>query len=247
MILHAQDNIMVDTVVQTVEEQKVFHEDDEENYEEEYEPVADTTLRMHAIDISRDTINSLKNREAFSYVKNLDSLLKASQQKAPEQSKKVSGNSFSNRLLGGHFIKIILWILAIFFIGIIIYQLFKSNGLFQRASAARVTENIENEADLFLHNDFDQLIHQACKLGDYRMGVRYLFLKTLQQLRDKNQINYEPDKTNSRYVYELPEQRRNDFSKLIFQYEYVWYGHFDINKDQYEQVQKGFYNFFQKI
>lgn len=238
--LFAQEATM-DTVVT-----QVFQED-EVVMEEEYGPVADTVLRLRNISIDRDSIYSLKNKKEFRYVKNLDSLLKASQQKEPAQPKKISGNSFSNRLLGGSFIKALLWILAIFFIGIIIYQLLKSNGLFQRKSTSLVTENIENETELLLHHDFDQLIHQACKLGDYRMAVRYLFLRTLQQLRDKNQINYEPDKTNSRYVYELPEQWRNDFSRLIFQYEYVWYGHFDIQKEQYSQVEKAFSNFSQKI
>ncbi|RYY68315.1 MAG: DUF4129 domain-containing protein, partial [Chitinophagaceae bacterium] len=64
---------------------------------------------------------------------------------------------------------------------------------------------------------------------------------------DNNHIDYEPDKTNSRYVYELPESWRNDFSKLVFQYEYVWYGHFDIDNNQYANVQKGYDAFLQKV
>lgn len=243
-VLQAQESgYTTDTVIQTVEPPV---EDYNESTEEYFTP--DTNLVIHPVYLEADSISNWKKRKEFSYVNNLDSLLKAYQDKQKQEPVKVSGgNSFMSRLLGGPVIKMILWTLAIFFVGIILYQLLKSKGLFQKPSFAGVAEKPGEEEELLLRNDFDQLISQAYQLGDYRMAVRYLFLKTLQQLRDKNQINYEPDKTNSRYVYELPENRRNDFSKLIFQYEYVWYGHFDINNDQYREVQKGFQSFIQKI
>lgn len=244
-VLHAQDGYTTDTVVQTVE--APVEEDYNEPTEEYFTP--DTNITIHPVYLEKDSISNWKKRKEFFYVNNLDSLLKAYQDRKKEEPVRRSsgGNSFMSRLLGGPIIKIILWTLAIFFVGIILFQLLKSKGLFQRSLSSRVTEKPEEEEELLLQNDFDQLINQAYKLGDYRMAVRYLFLKTLQQLRDKNQIIYEPDKTNSRYVYELPVNKRNDFSRLIFQYEYVWYGHFEINRDQYEEVQKGFNSFIQKI
>lgn len=236
-----------DTIAQTVVAEP---SDEEEEYEEVKQQPADTILVQRNIYLAEDSILNWKKRKEYAYIKNLDSLLKASQQptesKAPEMRAPDSG-SFLSRLLGGPVIKIILWTLALFFVGIIVYQLLKSKGLFQSASTSRVSEKATEEEELLLQNDFDQLIQNAYKAGDYRMAVRYLFLKTLQQLRDKNHINYEPDKTNSKYVYEVPVNWRNDFSQLIFQYEYVWYGHFDINSDQYAQVQKGFNSFLQKV
>lgn len=245
-VLQAQQNdgYITDTIVQTVE--APVEETYNEITEDYYSP--DTNLIIHPVYIEKDSIISWKSRKEFSYVNNLDSLLKAHQDKQMKEPVRMPrSDSFMSRLLGGPLFKMILWALAIFFVGIIIYQLLKSKGLFQRSSSTGVTEKPEDEEELLLKNDFDQLIGQAYKIGDYRTAVRYLFLKTLQQLRDKNQINYEPDKTNSRYVYELPVNKRNDFSRLIFQYEYVWYGHFDINREQYEEVQKGFHSFIQKI
>lgn len=245
-VLQAQDGYTTDTVVQTVE--APIEENYNEPTEEYYTP--DTNLIIHPVYLEKDSISNWKKRKEFSYVNNLDSLLKAYQdkQKEPKPTRTSGGNSFMSRLLGGPLLKMILSALAIFFVGVILYQLLKSKGFFQRSSSlSAVAEKPGEEEELLLHNDFDQLIGQAYKLGDYRMAVRYLFLKTLQQLRDKNQISYEPDKTNSRYVYELPVNWRNDFSKLIFQYEYVWYGHFDVNREQYEEVQKGFNSFIQKI
>ena len=180
-------------------------------------------------------------------MKNLDSLLKASQEISAPEPPSQPRSGFMNRLLGGAIIKIILWTLAIAFVGIIIFQLLKTNGLFQRKSASRVSHTEEIQDELQLLNNFDELIKQAYLQGDYRLAVRYNFLKVLQQLRDKEYINYEPDKTNSRYVYELPINFRNDFSKLIFQYEYVWYGFFDLTQEQYDNIQGGFSSFYQKV
>lgn len=248
--LQAQDNnaYSQDTVGARVIQAPIEEINDSDYYEEIKEAPVDTNLFARYINLPDDSIRNWKNRKEYAYTKNLDSLLKASQevQQVPQTRAPRSG-SFMNQLLGGSIIKIILWTLAILFVGIIVYQLLKRNGLFQSSYKSKVAEKPAEEEELSLQNDFDPLIDQAFKQGDYRMAVRYHFLKTLQQLRDKNQINYEPDKTNSRYVYEIPVNWRNDFSQLILQYEYVWYGHFDINREQYEQVQKRFHSFLQKV
>lgn len=248
--LHAQDTYSQDSAVQVIEAPVVEEVRDSDYYQEIKEEPVDTSLFARYINLPDDSIRNWKNKKEYAYTKNLDSLLKASQEEHAEEAPRIRtprSGSFMNQLLGGSAIKIILWTLAILFVGIIVYQLLKSNGLFQSSYKSKVSEKPAEEEELSLQNDFDPLIDQAFKQGDYRMAVRYHFLKTLQQLRDKNQINYEPDKTNSRYVYEIPVNWRNDFSQLILQYEYVWYGHFDISKEQYAQVQKGFQSFLQKV
>lgn len=245
-LVQAQDNnaYATDSVVETitVSPPEEYYED-----EELYQP-ADTVLKLYEMSIAMDSLEGLKRKKEFAYIKNIDSLLKASQEKQPKLKQQVrTSDSFMTRLLGGPVIKMILWTLAIFFVGIIIYQLLKNQGLFKRSSSSKVAEKPTEEDLVLLNDDFGKLSQHAQAIGDYRMAVRYHFLEILQQLKEQNHINYEPDKTNGRYVYELPLNWRNDFSKLIFQYEYVWYGHFDINKEQYEQVRKGFHSFLQKI
>ncbi len=249
--LQAQDEYAQDSVVKIIEAPVIEEVKDSDYYDEEIkeEPI-DTNLYARYISLREDSIRNWKNQDKYAYSKNLDSLLKASQEKVektPPQIRTPKSGSFMNQLLGGSVIKVILWTLAILFVGIIVYQLLKSNGLFQSSYKSKVSEKAAEEEELSLQNDFDPLIDQAVRQGDYRMAVRYNFLKTLQQLRDKNQINYEPDKTNSRYVYEIPVNWRNDFSQLILQYEYVWYGHFDISQEKYELVQRGFNSFLQKV
>ncbi|RYY67966.1 MAG: hypothetical protein EOO13_13560, partial [Chitinophagaceae bacterium] len=188
-----------DTTETTIFEERTT----EENYVNP-DPVTDTSLLSRSILIDKDSVRSWKNRKEFAYLNSLDSLLRSTEQKKESKTYTAAPktNSFSSRLLGSTGIKIILWSFAILFVAVIVYHLLKSNRVFQRKYAPRVSEKSEEEEELLLQSDFDRLRQQAFHLGDYRTAVRYLFLKTLQQLRDNNHIDYEPDKTNSRYVYE---------------------------------------------
>jgi hypothetical protein len=213
-------------------------------------PFADTVLGIHPIFIEPDTIIRWKRKKEFAYIKNLDSLLKALQDKENNASLTKSGpskSSFMNDFLQAPFFRTFLIVLALFFVAVILYHLLKNQAMFKKNTVTAPIKEIPDEEDEQLQNDYDKLVHQACKLGDYRMAVRYLFLKTLQQLKDKNLIDFARDKTNARYARELPPQWRNDFSKLILHYEYVWYGNFAVSREQFEAVQQGYSVFLQKI
>ncbi|MFT3981733.1 MAG: hypothetical protein QM687_14790 [Ferruginibacter sp.] len=250
--VNAQENYAVDTVIVAPEEDVKVEpaQDYEEGAVEEDKLPADTFVYLHPVSLGADTLTNIRDKKQFGYVRNLDSLLKASQEKQQKQQKvnTPKGPSFMDGVLGGPVFRFILWTLALCFVAIIIYQLLKGNGLFQKKTVSRkVKENDLVEEELMEQNDFDSLISKALAEQDYRSAVRFHFIKTLQQLRDKNHIVYEADKTNNRYVYEVPQHLRNDFSRLIFQYEYVWYGHFDINQEQYYRVRDGFNKFYPLI
>lgn len=227
-----------------------YIEDEEEIYQ-----VSDSFLYANNATVSADTLHALKRNKKFAYVKNLDSLLKAYQKKHEETNAKntnrvfnTGGVSFMDKVLSSTFFKTLLWILAAGFILIVIFRLIKGNGLFQKETLkSSAVQSASEEEALMVQDNFDVLIAQAVADKDYRLAVRYHFIQILQTLWRRNHIQYEADKTNSRYVYEIPPQFRNDFSKLIFQYEYVWYGHFDIDHARYAGISEGFNHFNKKI
>lgn len=210
----------------------------------------DTVLFIYPIFIAPDTISAWKNKKEFAYLQNLDSLLKALQETendlaASEQASPKS--SFMNEFLQAPVFRTLFILLALFFVAVILNHLLQNQGMFKKMPVVAPIKEVAEEEDEMLQKDYDKLVHQACKLADYRMAVRYLFLKTLQQLKDKNLINFARDKTNSRYAQELPQQWQNDFSKLILHYEYVWYGNFAVSREQFESVQQRYSAFLQKI
>jgi len=196
----------------------------------------DTILAIRTIKISTDSVRFWKNKKEFSYLSNLDSLLKADrqQQQSPQQTKgpKMKAGSPDTSFLKG-----LMWILAITFILFVVYQLLQNKGLFKGSSRKLTVEEIaEPQQEDILEMDIDQLLRKAEQQADYRLATRYQYIKTLQFLNDKQWIDFAADKTNRQYLYEIPEQKRSEFSRLILNYEYVWFGNTTIDHDLYKKI-----------
>jgi hypothetical protein len=214
------------------------------------EELYDTILKVYPIEISKDTVAYWKDKKEFAYVKNLDSLLEDSQKKEQAKKKDLSDGpnlSLLGKIFNSGILKVLLWVMACIFVVVVLYQLFENKGLFKQRVVKPVEEEIPDAEENILEQDFDSLIQKATREADYRLATRYQFLKTLQRLREKELIEFSVEKTNSRYVREVPVKWRNDFASLILNYEYVWYGKFDLSLQQYELLQQKYVSFNEKI
>ncbi|MEM0931136.1 MAG: hypothetical protein AAGJ12_01635 [Bacteroidota bacterium] len=89
--------------------------------------------------------------------------------------------------------------------------------------------------------DLDALMEDALKNKDYRLAVRYQFLKVLKRLSQKELIDWHFEKTNSDYLKELRETRlKTTFKEVSYLYEHIWYGENTINRHQYEKTDDRF-------
>lgn len=92
--------------------------------------------------------------------------------------------------------------------------------------------------------NFPETITRFELQGDYRSAVRYQFLFILKKLSDKKLINWNPEKTNKDYTAELKaSQLKNDFSDLAYIFDYVWYGEFDIEEQDYQKFKNQYQGF----
>jgi hypothetical protein len=67
-------------------------------------------------------------------------------------------------------------------------------------------------------------------------------------LSDKSLIEWEVNKTNAIYVREFKQNGGNDvFASLTYQFEYVWYGDFRIDKSVFEMIEVSFEQFKDQI
>ena len=88
---------------------------------------------------------------------------------------------------------------------------------------------------------FDKLIADAVAKGDFRTGIRLLFLKSLKILADRNFIQWEHGKTNHDYLAELKkDDLKKGFNELNYYFEYAWYGNFSVNDETFKRVQQVF-------
>jgi Domain of unknown function (DUF4129) len=234
--------------------------------------IGDTTIQFRNFYLNPDSIYAWKHDKKYAWITNLDSLLRQ-QKKAFEAAKRNENNGTQNRKrerrtdegsdeegievprynpfensLGGPIFKIIMWTLAIAFVGFIIFQLFLSKGIFGRGGKkVAAIKEIEEIADDNMENDFDSLYRRAYNAGDMRIAMRYLFLKTLQKLNDAELIQFASDKTNSQYAREIPAAKRNEFAQLALYYEYIWYGNIVVKKETFDEIATTFNNFLNKI
>lgn len=214
------------------------------------ETTTDTSLYLNGLSISADSVKQWRNTKEFAYMQHIDSLLKDKQDKEKNQSKQpAAGPGLLERILSSAVIQALLWILAGFFVLFIIYRLFLAEGAFRRESkSAGSNEAALPEERIGAETDFDALINQSLQYNNFRQAVRYQYLRTLHKLAGKEQLELAPDKSNYQYVRELKNTSlQNDFAALTLNYEYVWYGEFNLDQDIYRKIEAGFKNFDKKI
>lgn len=213
-----------------------------------YSPL-DTALEYNAKSIPPDSIIAIKNDKGLAYAKYLEDQLKSLQNRQQQSGSEseLEKESWLEKILPV-ITQYFFWTLAVLFILFILCKLFLTKGFFQRQTLKNNVTILPDEEDLSMTADYDRLIDNAIKEKDYRLGVRYLYLKSLQKLSEKGVINFAVDKTNYQYVRELNGKAyKNTFATLTLNYEYVWYGEFDIDQIIFIKLQTEFKQFYNQI
>lgn len=121
---------------------------------------------------------------------------------------------------------VVKYVLFALFIAGLIFVLWKSKfrGLFK--SNARISANPFDDLPENIEGiNIDEHIRNAIQAGNYRLAIRWCFLKSLQWLNKENKISWQTAKTNIDYLQELKDKTlKEEFSSLSRVFEYVWYG-----------------------
>lgn len=144
----------------------------------------------------------------------------------------------------------ILLIIAVSaFIAFLVWYLNQRNIFLFRKKPASLSNGsvVDDEKDIFSIN-YAQAIENALSKKNYRLAIRLQYLQVLKMLADKSIIHYQPEKTNLDYLLQLkPTTYYNSFFSITRNYEYSWYGLFDIDEAAYRQINHAFSNFHKKI
>ena len=93
---------------------------------------------------------------------------------------------------------------------------------------------IEDEEALLQSKDLPNLIALAISEENYRLATRYQYVLLLQQLSNKELIVWEQQKTNEDYIKEVKTKNiHTEFEEITRFYDFVWYGNFEINQQEY--------------
>ena len=148
--------------------------------------------------------------------------------------------------LGAMIFRIVLYIIFLIFVVYLLLQIFNIKDIFGRnKKIIDLPYDIENEN---IHElDFNQLIAKALEEHQYRLAIRLQYLNSIKKLSDSNLIQWSIEKTNMHYIIEINSKYKNDFISLTQIFDWVWYGEYLVDKNEYEKFAIQFNNFNKSI
>lgn len=219
------------------------------------------SLEKMSVKGDSDKIIKWKHNREFSYINYIDSLLrnqkdiKSDTVSLDDKTGRVNrhpprkDNSYMNHLLNSLPFKIFFWLLALIFIGVISYYVLFKNGIFSRKrNKINLGETEDSPLELDEISQYDELIADAENAANYNLAARYLFLKTLKFLSERELIHFAPDKTNREYLLEMNSNSYYDeFKSLTRSYEYAWYGKVFVDANAYRSLKEQYQLFNKKV
>ncbi|MGK4567626.1 DUF4129 domain-containing protein [Flavobacterium sp. 3HN19-14] len=140
---------------------------------------------------------------------------------------------------------VIGWIFTILAIAIIIFMIYlivkailnkEGKWVFGRNSDKKIIRYDDIEKNLHLV-DFEKLIKETLQSGEKRLTIRYYYLWLLKIFSEKEIIEWDVEKTNSDYLYEIKNAKlKHNFGYLSHIYNYIWYGEFEVDDATFEKT-----------
>jgi hypothetical protein len=203
-----------------------------------------TVIEVRQFDTN--SLNNYRNNEAFVYgaiVQTKESLW--------SKIKRWFWNKIGDLIGPGASLlsKIVFYgLLAFGLIGIFLYfsrvetsKIFRKGDYRQKLNAEILDENIDAD-------NIVQLIQSSKKRGDFKLAIRYWLIQTLIQLESENVIQLDQNKTIAQYRKNFPiASLKSEFGELTKIFEYVWYGEYQLDSDQYDEIEDQFIRFLKSI
>ncbi|SDD56918.1 hypothetical protein [Niabella drilacis] len=186
--------------------------------------------------------NGLRKDGDFDYVKN--------GLRPPSGAAATSAGSKSGffRILAG-FLTVLPYIAIGLFVVLLVWYLAANNFILFRTKSKSIAAPtvLEERQDIF-SIDYTVSIRQALQQKNYRLAIRLQYLELLKILSDKDLIHFVPDKTNIEYLLQMRATRYyDDFFAATRNYEYSWYGLFEISENMYQKINSTFQQLKQKL
>ena len=209
-----------------------------ENY---FTPKTEQTdpLNVQLRQVPGKEVDSLKKLDAFWYADSAFGNKKKLQREEPDKPVFNKQTHWLNTQLF-----VIIMIIAL---GLIIFFLLRSNIVATRGPSAQA-EGEQPESENIFDINYRKELEKAIANKNYRLAVRLMFLRQLKILSEKNIIQYKQERTNFDYLMQMHSSSYyRDFFRLTRNYEYVWYGKFELQPETFNVIKSEFENFDSKL
>ena len=142
-------------------------------------------------------------------------------------------------------IKLLMFLIVGIVLFFVVYHLFFNGDKFIfKHKKTKVNSSPASFEEVDLFNNWDKALKEAIEKKDYRLAIRVLYLQTLHILNQHHLIAYEQDKTNWDYVRQLASSHYHaSFIALTSYFDYVWYGQFQLDEEDFELLQNRYKQF----
>ncbi len=179
----------------------------------------------------------------FDYVEEIN---KVKPKEIPPET--YEGNGFLNFLrnlaefISGFPWSFVFYTFIILFLAFIAYRIYKNGGLF-KPNAKKIYN--ESDFDYIEENlaevNLNSLITKAENEGKYPLAIRYLHYQNLQNLYNRDLIQWDPKKTNQQFINQIKDEKiRILFSTNTQVFNQIWFGEFIINEEKYQEYKAMF-------
>ncbi|HQF48243.1 MAG TPA: DUF4129 domain-containing protein [Flavobacterium alvei] len=160
---------------------------------------------------------------------------------------------FTDNKTATNFVDILLRVIAILIVVVVIYMIVKAimnkegQWIFGKNSDKKIINYDEIEKNLHLV-DFEKLIQNSLKSDEKRLTIRYYYLWLLKKMSNNQIIEWDVEKTNSDYLYEIKDEaQKEDFAYLSYLYNNIWYGEFELDEATFTKARNAFEKSIKKI
>lgn len=198
-------------------------------------------------------LDSLRQLDAFNYpdAGNREGIIAPPGQQGEKITQHpVESQQRRKRLSQQSWFQTLLWmvIIAGFLVFLFIWLSGSQVGLFRKKATPVAGNDESSESEDIFAINYQKEIDRAAAAGNYRLAIRLMFLRLLKTMAEKNVIRYRPDSTNLDYLSQLSSTKYySDFFRITRNYEYSWYGQFDVPEDAYKMIRTDFDLFDRKL
>jgi hypothetical protein len=146
------------------------------------------------------------------------------------------------------FWKTFIILFAIVLLALLIYFIFVKNKDTDTVVKKQLSDNEDWDPTEVEIDELTKKLNEAISKNDYRGCVRIYYTMILKELINKQWIKWEKKKTNLHYLIEIGGRKeRRDLETSIRIFELVWYGDYNIQKNEYEEVEPQMKQFYHQL
>jgi hypothetical protein len=141
---------------------------------------------------------------------------------------------------------VLLGVIALVLVGV--YQLVKESSFSWLLRNPKHKKQVTAEALRDEDTDYEEAIRKYQEEGNFRMAVRYMYLRLIRKAKENDRFQIRDSSTNAEIVRVFQSQPfGNEFSSLTKAYEYIFYGGFLPKEELYGSLKTRFDDFQRKL